>query len=72
MEIGHNELAPNGEAVAAIVAVGRIDDVTAEVQVAAVGGTIRGGRPVVAPATDAVLRPSIAIDVSGISHQSEN
>ena len=65
MEIGHNELAPNGEALVASGVVGRIDVATVEVQVVAVGGRVRGRGPVVAVATEIVLHPIRAIDVPG-------
>ena len=65
MKIGHNELAPNREAVVAVPVVGRIDVATVEVQVVAVGGAILGRGPVDALVTDVDLRPIRAIDVTG-------
>ena len=49
----------------AVVSIGRTDVATVEVQDVAVGGVVRGRRPVVAVATDIVLRPTSATDVSG-------
>ena len=62
---GTTKRAPNGATVVAVVVVGRIDATTVEVQVVAVGITIRGRGPVVAAVTEVVLRPIIAVDVPG-------
>ena len=62
---GTTKSAPNGETVVAIPVIGRIDAAAVEVQVVAVGGTIRGRGPVDALATDAVHRPVVVMDVPG-------